>query len=155
MGGRCGVAGVPQERGLLALPAQGTRMRSVLHPPSPRSLLSPGLIVKKTGAAVLKPGARAARSEPWVLPALASLRKARGCDVKEAAVGDDAPAAVHLQAGRSMEQSGLSSAGISLHFVRAATCSGLGSQVSCKSLLGFAQLLGLLLPALIMPLSFY
>lgn len=114
--------------------ARGTRLQSLLRPPSPRAPLSPGLTVKKTGAAVPKAGARAAQSEPWALPALASPRKARGCDMKEAAVDDDAPAAEHLQAGTSMGQSALSSAEISLHFVRAASCSGLGSRVSSKSL---------------------
>lgn len=128
------MARVPQERGLLTLPTQGTRMRLVLHAPSPRSLLSPALIVKKPGAAVLKPGAWAARSEPWAFLALALPGKARGGDVKEAAVGDDASAAVHLQVGMSMEQSGLSSAGISFRFVKAVTCSCQGSRVSCKSL---------------------
>lgn len=105
-------------------------MRLVRHAPSPRSLLSPGLIVKKPGAAVLKPGAWAARSEPWAFPALALPGKSMGGDVKEAAVGDDAPATVHLQVGMSMEQSGLSSAGISFCFVRAAMCSCHGSWVS-------------------------
>lgn len=39
---------------MLALPAQGTGMRSALRSPSPESLLSPGLIVIKTGASVPK-----------------------------------------------------------------------------------------------------
>lgn len=49
------------------------------------------------------------------------------CDVKEATVGDDAPAAVHLQVGMSMEQWRLSSAGVSLRFGRTVTWSGLDS----------------------------
>lgn len=49
------------------------------------------------------------------------------CDVKEATVGDDVPAAVHLQVGMSMKQWRLSSAGVSLRFGRTVTWSGLDS----------------------------
>lgn len=82
---------------------------AALFSPPPQSLLSPGLMFKKTGTAVPKPGAQAARPELQPLPALASPRMVRECGVKEAAVGDGAPAAVHLLIGISTKQLGFPS----------------------------------------------
>lgn len=52
-----GMASVPQEHGLLVLPAQGTQIQSVLCSPPPCSPLTSGLIVIKIDASILKPGA--------------------------------------------------------------------------------------------------
>lgn len=80
--------------------------------PLPRFLLSAGLTAEKTAAAI--PTLRLLGLTDLVSSGsdLSREGELRG-DVKESAIGSDAPATGHLRVRISMEQSALSSAGIS------------------------------------------